>query len=74
MLCMLFSNILDYKVINNKGEGYGYVFLGPDSWVGFNRMISVLLQVLLKYVMCNYLILWKTIHTLYNLNIDIYVV
>ena len=43
---MLFSNISVSKVINNEGEGYGSVFVGPDSLVGFNRLIYVILRVI----------------------------
>ena len=46
MLCMLFSKIIDSKVINNEGEGNGYVFVGLESWGDFNMLIYVLLQVL----------------------------
>ena len=70
MLCMFFSSIIDSKVINNEGEGDGYGFVGLEYWGEFNRLVSVLLQVLFKYVMCNYSSLWKTIHSLLNIYID----
>ena len=31
-ICVLLSNILDFKVIRSKGEVYGYGFMGPESW------------------------------------------
>ena len=70
MLYMLFFNILDSKVIKNGGEGYGYGCFGPESWDKLNRLISVLLQVIFKYVMCDSSRLCKTIHVLLNTNID----
>ena len=45
---MLFSNIIDYKLINNECEGHGYGFVGLDYWGEFNKLISVLLQAILN--------------------------
>ena len=70
MLCMMFSNILYYKVINNEGELYGSGFMSTELWDELNRLISVLLQVLFKYFMWNSSSLWKTVHDLSNINID----
>ena len=42
----------------------------PNYWGEFNRLISVLLQVLFKSVMCNYYRLCNTINYLLNLDID----
>ena len=47
IICMLISNILDSKVIDNEGGGYGYGFLVPESRSEFKRLISVLPQVYL---------------------------
>ena len=71
---MLLSNTFYLKVINNGGEGYRSVLVGPESWGEFNRLISVLIQIIFKYVMCNYFSLWNTIHDLSNINIDFSVV
>ena len=70
MLCMFSSHIMYSKVINNEGEVDGSGFVGPYYWGEFNRLISVLLQVIFKYVMCDSSRLCKTIHVLLNTNID----
>ena len=44
--------------------------MGLESWGEFNRSRTVLLQVLFKYVMCNFSILWKTIHGCSNFDIE----
>ena len=45
----------------------------PESWGKCYRLISVILQVIFKSVICKYSILWKNIHTLLNTYIDFYI-
>ena len=71
---MFLSNILDSIIITNEGEGDGSGFVGPESWCEVYKLISVILQVLLRSVMCNYSSLWKTIHSLSNIDIEFAIV
>ena len=64
MICMLISNIIYYKVINNEGGGYVYGFVVPESWGGFKRLISVLPQLIFQFVVCNSPIFWNVVSVL----------
>ena len=62
VICMLILKHTWYQNHQNYGKIDGYGFVVPNYWGEFNRLISVLLQVLFKSVMCNYYRLCNTIN------------
>jgi hypothetical protein len=66
---MVFANIFDSKVVNNKGELKCACVVGPKTWGVLGRAVAVLGKVFGQLFIGKFARLWQALHAFPDLNI-----